>query len=206
MVFPENLQKTLPNLVVFILRHTTHNLKLETSLNICSKTCVNSNIDASSQRVLRINNEVINLQRRIHSMENHIARVVTRLALKNQQITDKVDSEVNEEDETAEEKSWWVDLLKRYTHLLKWTRNRKFLQKKNLRLLHSILKSVAHSDRVDEKRLVRILRQYETHQRQLAHTLKSRGGVDIDGDFLQDLKEINNILDEQRTRGQNGGG
>ena len=51
VVFPTHLEMTLPNLIQFVLRYGTSALKLETGLSICSKTCIQNNLDSTSKNI-----------------------------------------------------------------------------------------------------------------------------------------------------------
>ncbi|XP_069124262.1 thioredoxin domain-containing protein 11-like [Argopecten irradians] len=43
VVFPASIPKTLPNLIKFVLHHSTYDLRLDTAADICSNSCISHN-------------------------------------------------------------------------------------------------------------------------------------------------------------------
>ncbi|OWF53332.1 thioredoxin domain-containing protein 11-like [Mizuhopecten yessoensis] len=73
VVFPASIPKTLPNLIKFVLHHSTHDLRLDTAADICSNSCIDHNrvVVAATIETLRM---------RSHQYTRRLRRLMSRLA------------------------------------------------------------------------------------------------------------------------------
>lgn len=58
MKFPERMAMTLPNLIKFVLNHATHDLRMDTAVDVCTKSCIHKNLRKVSETI------VFNIRRR----------------------------------------------------------------------------------------------------------------------------------------------
>ena len=56
-VFPTNLRKSLFNLVLFIMKFSSHSTRLRTSLDVCSSQCVQSNLNVTELKLKQLSNQ-----------------------------------------------------------------------------------------------------------------------------------------------------
>lgn len=73
VVFPSNFPKSLPNLIKFILAHAKRDLKTDTVVDICSKTCVNHNRRRVVHVMTHLRAKRRNIKRRISLLLNRRA-------------------------------------------------------------------------------------------------------------------------------------
>lgn len=66
--YPETLPLTLPNLIKFVLHHTTHDLRMDTAVDVCTKSCIEKNLRRVSEAI------VLNIKRR-QLLQNHIEKL-----------------------------------------------------------------------------------------------------------------------------------
>ena len=62
-VFPTTVRKSLFNLVLFIMKYSSHSTRLKTSLDVCSNQCVQSNLNATQLKLRQLSN------RRVEGLE-----------------------------------------------------------------------------------------------------------------------------------------
>ena len=130
---------------------------------------------ASAARLGVLTSQVVHLQGTIRQTEGRIGDLQGKIA--------------NSDSDTGNSDRWWLALYKRYIRLLKWQRNRKFLQKRNIRLLQNILKRSDEHGVMEKRKLLGLLKQYETTQRKLTNMVNSQK-YELDKDFLKELNEL----------------
>ena len=64
-MFPDHISKTLPNLIQFVLRHGTVDLRIGTVVDICARPCIRNNLQS-------VRREIIRLRRRKFAITRHI--------------------------------------------------------------------------------------------------------------------------------------
>ncbi|XP_061181878.1 thioredoxin domain-containing protein 11-like [Saccostrea echinata] len=66
VIFPSNVSRTLPNLIKFILSHATSEVKTDTVVDICSKTCVSHNRRQVVRAMTHLRARKRNIKRRLN--------------------------------------------------------------------------------------------------------------------------------------------
>ena len=147
--FPDHLAKTLPNLLQFILRYATPELRLQTSLSICSRTCIHNNLQSSSQRIQELHIE-------IHNISKHLSDLNQKLESLQQGGVEE-DSDLEHTKPVHKAK---VDLIKDHTYLLLGQLRRRQLQLGSARHLHQALLT-SQGLFIDKHKLTGIIKQHE---------------------------------------------
>ncbi|XP_033748582.1 thioredoxin domain-containing protein 11-like [Pecten maximus] len=82
VVFPASIPKTLPNLIKFVLHHSTHDLRLDTAVDICSNSCMNHNrvVVAATIETFRLQSH--QYTRRLRRLMSHLASLNNAPSLK----------------------------------------------------------------------------------------------------------------------------
>ncbi|KAL4240189.1 Thioredoxin domain-containing protein 11 [Mactra antiquata] len=62
--YPENVPKTVPNLVKFLLFHSNHSLQVDTAMHACTPKCVKKNIDRALSEISKLEASINRLERR----------------------------------------------------------------------------------------------------------------------------------------------
>ena len=70
--FPDDIPKSLPNLIRFILYHSTHQLQLDSAVSMCSQDCIERNKKLVVQEIDRIKKLLKQLWRRLTTLTQHI--------------------------------------------------------------------------------------------------------------------------------------
>ena len=70
VVFPSNLQKTLSNLVLFVLKHSSSSTKFRTSLEICSHRCIQANLNTTSRKLHELTTAIQLVQRQLENTKS----------------------------------------------------------------------------------------------------------------------------------------
>ncbi|XP_060076099.1 thioredoxin domain-containing protein 11-like [Ylistrum balloti] len=73
VVFPASIPKTLPNLIKFVLHHSTHDLRLDTAADICSDLCIKHNRVVVAVTVETLRSQSHQYAKRLHRLMSHLA-------------------------------------------------------------------------------------------------------------------------------------
>lgn len=83
VVFPKALPKTLPNLIKFVLRHSSQGLRLDTARGICSMSCIRRNRREVSFTIVELYKHIRKIKRKLpqtlRSLESAKNQIVTEL-------------------------------------------------------------------------------------------------------------------------------
>lgn len=64
VVFPDNVEKTLPNVIQFVFNHATNDVTHPTIINHCSRNCVERNVLRCSRFMLKVEHSCRKLKRK----------------------------------------------------------------------------------------------------------------------------------------------
>ncbi|XP_012936183.2 thioredoxin domain-containing protein 11 isoform X2 [Aplysia californica] len=73
VIFPEDKDKSLVNLIRFVLRHATYDTRLHLAADVCSKTCIQKNIVRSQARIQQLRRKSARLQLQLHHVSEATA-------------------------------------------------------------------------------------------------------------------------------------
>jgi len=171
VTFPDHLYKTLPNLIYFILQHSSTTLRLHTGLSICSRACITANIASTVRRIHSLNQALSKLVKAKHTLQRKIKLFATELDLR--------------------------DLTRNTLRILQWYKNVltkriwvKHLQLNESRHLHKVLFSTS-GQFIEQHKLSAILMRYTAYSRRYLHM--------EEGDFKDELFEINLEIDSHKV-------
>lgn len=75
IVFSEELPKSLPNLIRFVLHHATHSVRLRTdTAQRCTSRCINTNLQNAFNRISILDKQLKRLEHRLARLEGTIFR------------------------------------------------------------------------------------------------------------------------------------
>ena len=143
-MFPDHLQKNLPNLVLFVLKHTARSVKLRTSLEICSTSCRHSNLNYSLTALRTLSRDIKKLQLQILNTEQLIVAY-----------------------DGDPELSFTVLRLRKKVKILSLLLSRKHFQEKNIRAVHSAFKH-----QLSQQKISTVLKNHHVHKMQFKKFLE----------------------------------
>ena len=166
-VFPDHLQKNLHNLVMFILKYSTHSIKLETSLEICSKSCIAANLNSSISQLHAINLEITHIQQIILSIESKIQELDSlESSLEGSDGSQRLTADLTGKVYQFDKKESLHKQLELYRLLLK----NKYVQEKSTRNLYNALRT-NRGNSLERHKIVSILKQSSLHEAQFRKIL-----------------------------------
>ena len=71
MLFPEDVEKTLANLIQFVLYHANQSIQLDVTMSVCSPECMQQNIARTLARRAQLERRVRQLERRAKMLQSH---------------------------------------------------------------------------------------------------------------------------------------
>ena len=144
-MFPDHLYKTLPNLIYFVLQHSSMTLRLHTGLSICSRACIMANLASTVQR--------------IHSLHRALSVLVKSREMLQRKIRLYTDRTMPEElpGNTISVLEWYKNVLAKRIWI-------KHLQLKEARHLHNVLLSTS-GPYIERHKLSAILKRYRAYSR-----------------------------------------
>ena len=77
MTFPEHFQKSLPNLIDFVLHYASLSVRLSASLTMCTQQCFDTNLYSVTARVAAIGTHISRLQHRVSSVKAHLQNLAS---------------------------------------------------------------------------------------------------------------------------------
>lgn len=80
--FPESVPLTLPNLVRFILHHATYDLRMDTAVDVCTKSCIEKNLRRVSLAVVSCIKKQKVLENRMEKLESRYKMSQTSVRFK----------------------------------------------------------------------------------------------------------------------------
>ncbi len=150
VAFPDNLAKTLPNLIQFVLHYASNSLKLQTGLGICSRSCIKNNLDRTPSTVQFLRHDIQRLKLRIKKISHSLDILQQRLS------TAKDDSQIASK----------MKAVSQYITVVKGRLKRREIQLNSALRLHSVL-FTSHSPFIEKHKLSAIVRRFQEHQGQI---------------------------------------
>lgn len=146
-VFPEHLKKSLSNLVRFVLRYSSQSVKLQTSLEICSKSCLTSNLEYSIERLRTLAADIRHLKLKLLRVEERLAEQAS--------------------DATSQD----THLREKIAKLLSLVLSHKHFEEKNTRAMYNSLKK-SYGNSISRQKVLNILREHSIFQAQFKSFLE----------------------------------
>lgn len=163
VLYPLHEPKTLPNLVKFIFRWSSSSLLLDSSLNICARDCVSTNMNMSAIRIEALSHE-------IDTTSSEISKVSTYREQLEKQLKDFVEAEFDSAEELPEEITSLLDKIK-HAKVHEASLRRKLytaeLQLNSAQHLYRILQSSSSEYYLDQNALLSIVRQHMIYKSRL---------------------------------------
>ena len=72
ILFPEDVEKSVANLVKFILHHTNESIQLDVAMSVCSTACMQRNIGRILEKVALLERKIRQLERRAKMLWSHV--------------------------------------------------------------------------------------------------------------------------------------
>ena len=72
MLFPEDVEKSLANLIQFVLYHANQSTQLDVTMSVCSPKCMQQNIAKTLERRAQLERRVRQLERRAKMLQSHV--------------------------------------------------------------------------------------------------------------------------------------
>ncbi|KAK7489104.1 hypothetical protein BaRGS_00019618 [Batillaria attramentaria] len=88
VAFPSSISMTLPNLIRFVLQHSTFTTRLHLAADVCSTTCVNENLDLTRHTLHALRSKLARLQLRAGKFGNLSHYQVTMKTFLRKQISE----------------------------------------------------------------------------------------------------------------------